>query len=315
MTGHIELLQPQSLRTRQHVGAVACTVVALCTLGLFASAGWNLWSTLRASQKLLNESVHIHDLAKEITHLGEVLTLSAHLAAATSDLRWEQRCRAIEPKLDDAIKEAIELALSSFEGESAAQTGAANNKLVEMENRAFDLLRQGQREAARGVLFSETYEEQKRIYAAGMQAVHASMDDRVETQIDSGQRHLSVAGWGGAAALVIMASAWFGILLVVTRHNGHDALALIQSETFDVVITDVMMPAMGGEELIRRLGKLAPGLLCIVLTGNAKMDEVRRIAKAPNVAGILVKPWDKNRLMDTLKSAMARQEAEPVRAL
>jgi len=100
----------------------------------------------------------------------------------------------------------------------------------------------------------------------------------------------------------------------VTTNSGHDVLALIQRETFDVVMTDVMMPAMGGEELIQRLGKLAPGLPCIVLTGNAKMDDVRRITKAPNVTRILVKPWDKNRLLDALKSAMARREAEPVRA-
>ena len=100
----------------------------------------------------------------------------------------------------------------------------------------------------------------------------------------------------------------------LTTNSGHDALALIQRETFDVVITDVMMPAMGGEELLQRLGKLVPELPCIVLTGNAKIDEVRRIAKAPNVAGILVKPWDRNRLMDTLKSAMARREVEPARA-
>ncbi|MEE9296941.1 MAG: HD domain-containing phosphohydrolase, partial [Phycisphaerae bacterium] len=100
----------------------------------------------------------------------------------------------------------------------------------------------------------------------------------------------------------------------LTTNSGHDALALIQRDTFDVVITDVMMPAMGGEELLQRLGKLAPKLPCIVLTGNAKMDEVRRIAKGPNVAAILVKPWDKRRLMDTLKSAMARREAEPVKA-
>ncbi len=100
----------------------------------------------------------------------------------------------------------------------------------------------------------------------------------------------------------------------LTANNGHEALALIQRDTFDVVISDVMMPAMGGEELLQRLGKLAPKLPCIVLTGNAKMDEVRRIAKAPNVAGILVKPWDKNKLLDTLKSTMARRAAEPVRA-
>lgn len=75
-----------------------------------------------------------------------------------------------------------------------------------------------------------------------------------------------------------------------------------------------MMPEMGGEELIQRLGKLAPGLPCIALTGNAETDEVRRIAKAPNLAGILVKPWNKSKMMDTIRVALDQRAVTPTKA-
>lgn len=100
----------------------------------------------------------------------------------------------------------------------------------------------------------------------------------------------------------------------VSATSGHDALALISREKFDVVITDVMMPEMGGEELIQHLGKIAPGLPCIALTGNAETDEVRRIAKAPNLAGILVKPWNKKKMIDTIRLAVDQHTVTPAKA-
>lgn len=105
-----------------------------------------------------------------------------------------------------------------------------------------------------------------------------------------------------------------GGLDAVAVNSGPEAIALVRSEKFDVAIVDVLMPVMDGEELIRRLADCAPELPCIVLTGTAKMDAVRRMAVAPNVAGILVKPWDRKRLMETLKSAMERRTPEPANA-
>jgi hypothetical protein len=48
-----------------------------------------------------------------------------------------------------------------------ARTDSANAALVEMENRAFDLVRRNRRDEARATLFSGEYDRQKRIYAAG----------------------------------------------------------------------------------------------------------------------------------------------------
>ncbi len=94
----------------------------------------------------------------------------------------------------------------------------------------------------------------------------------------------------------------------VATDRADDALSRVQRERFDVAITDVVMPCMDGEELIQCLGELAPQLPCIVLTGSAEMAAVRRLAQARNVAGILVKPWDRVKLMAVLKSALERRE-------
>jgi hypothetical protein len=51
----------------------------------------------------------------------------------------------------------------------------ANIKLVDMENKSFDFVREGNEGAALDVLYSDAYEEQKRIYSDGMKQVTESM--------------------------------------------------------------------------------------------------------------------------------------------
>lgn len=77
------------------------------------------------------------------------------MAAETCDFKWEERYLKFEPQLDAAIKEAKRLAPETLIFESAAQTDAANTKLVAMEKHAFELVRQGQKEEALAILLSE----------------------------------------------------------------------------------------------------------------------------------------------------------------
>ncbi len=114
--------------------------------------------------------------------------------------------------------------------------------------------------------------------------------DDVEMLCNALRRELRSAGFDSAATT-----------------NGYEALKLARAEHFDLVISDVQMPAMPGKELIRRLGEAIPDLPCIVLTGNAKIDELRELMKAPNVVGALVKPWDKERLITTITAGIEKR--------
>ncbi len=130
--------------------------------------GWSSYHSYHADRLVSERNARIAQLQGRIVHLDEVLTMSARMAAQTGDLSWEERYRRFEPKLDEAIKEAEALAPEAYSGEGAAQTNAANIALVAMEDRAFDLVRQGRMGEAQAVLLSDEYEEQKRIYAQGM---------------------------------------------------------------------------------------------------------------------------------------------------
>lgn len=96
----------------------------------------------------------------------------------------------------------------------------------------------------------------------------------------------------------------------VATDSGWNALKLVEQGGFDAVLVDLAMPAMSGDELIRRLQQCASSVPCFVLTGNATKEIVVSLSKEPNFAGILTKPWDRDRLIAVIKDAIARSRPE-----
>jgi PAS domain S-box-containing protein len=61
--------------------------------------------------------------------------------------------------------------------------------------------------------------------------------------------------------------------LVNTAANGREALAAIQAHPYDLVLTDMIMPEMGGMELVQYLRLHHPETLVIVFTGFASYQD------------------------------------------
>lgn len=59
---------------------------------------------------------------------------------------------------------------------------------------------------------------------------------------------------------------------VKTASNGFEALEMIQTEPFDLLITDLVMPNMTGTELIEKARQLLPDLVAIVITAHATLE-------------------------------------------
>jgi two-component system cell cycle sensor histidine kinase/response regulator CckA len=75
--------------------------------------------------------------------------------------------------------------------------------------------------------------------------------------------------------------------------NGHEALALVRASRGQVqlVLTDVVMPELGGAEFARRLAELQPGLPILFMSGFTDDEVVRRGLLEPG-APFLQKPFD-----------------------
>lgn len=201
------------------------TVSLLVTAVVLVGLGWQIYRSSRATQATIQEQVKLTELIGEIVHLDEVLTMSAHMAAATSEARWESRYRSFEPQLTAVIEEAKRLAPDKLVKDTASQTDAANLKLVEMETRAFELVEQGRSEEANALLFSQDYQDQKIKYAEGMDRLTASLAHRVQAAM---RRHRHAAWWSimvVLATLLGLLGSW--IVILKTEQRRH-AMILVQ---------------------------------------------------------------------------------------
>ena len=76
---------------------------------------------------------------------------------------------------------------------------------------------------------------------------------------------------------------------VTAVDRGTAAIPLLESERFDLLLTDIVMPEMDGIELARRAGEMVPGLRVMFITGFAAVT-LKAGREMPN-ARVLSKPF------------------------
>ncbi len=168
---------------------IAVISILCLTLVTFLGLGWQAWRSNKNVKTFQEQDFRIQELIGTIIHLDEVLTMSARMGTKTGDFKWEERYLKFEPQLGAAISEAKRLVPAAFILKAAIQTDTANTKLVAMEKRAFELVRQGQKEEASAIMLSEEYQGQKQIYAQGMKQVKASMQVHLTDSLNEYKRH------------------------------------------------------------------------------------------------------------------------------
>ena len=198
---------------------VATVVVAIIlTLSLFLPLGWSAWNAYQTFNRVIVNDFRLQYLVGSIIHLDEVLTMSARMNAATGNTHWEDRYNEFEPELDAAIAEAIAIAPEAYEGEGAEQTDLANQKLVAMEQQSFELVRSGQQAAAADLLFSNEYEQQKAIYAQGIQRSLNATQTRIRQNLNNFAQQLILASAIAALSLLMLLPIWWVVLQVLQRY-------------------------------------------------------------------------------------------------
>jgi two-component system cell cycle sensor histidine kinase/response regulator CckA len=91
---------------------------------------------------------------------------------------------------------------------------------------------------------------------------------------------------------------------VLLAANGEEALALAEAHTFDVLVTDVVMPHLGGRELALRLASSHSATPILFMSGYASEGE-QLIAAASGRGAILNKPFTANQLVRAIEALLA----------
>jgi DNA-binding NtrC family response regulator len=95
-------------------------------------------------------------------------------------------------------------------------------------------------------------------------------------------------------------------LCISTAANGVEALEKVQGQSFDLIITDVRMPRMGGLALLQELKRTSPSIPVIMMTGYGRIEDAVEAMKA-GAFDYLLKPFS----LEDLKTVVTRAITPP----
>lgn len=96
---------------------------------------------------------------------------------------------------------------------------------------------------------------------------------------------------------------------VVAAASGEEALALLQKETFDLMLLDLIMPGLGGLQVMEKTRKIAPGTIIIMLTAHGTLSSAIQ-AMRHGAHDYLLKPASAPKIMASVEEGLRlRQEA------
>lgn len=93
---------------------------------------------------------------------------------------------------------------------------------------------------------------------------------------------------------------------VTTVQDPRLVMDVLQHESFDVVILDVKMPGVTGDELFREVSKERPELPVILLTGHGTFKQAFQMSRE-GVFDYLTKPCDVEKVAEVARAAVARR--------
>lgn len=96
---------------------------------------------------------------------------------------------------------------------------------------------------------------------------------------------------------------------IETAESGQEALEIhdeLQEEgqTISVIISDFIMPAMRGDQLLVHMHEKSPKTIKILLTGQSDLDGIRRSINEADLYRFLEKPFDNTDFILTVKAAL-----------
>lgn len=94
---------------------------------------------------------------------------------------------------------------------------------------------------------------------------------------------------------------------VQTAVDGAAAVSAIEKEDFDVVICDLKMPDLRGEEVIKKVKTLRPKSRIIVITGSVS-NISNPIVPGAEVDGFLIKPFGISEIRDLVEKILKAEE-------
>ena len=99
-------------------------------------------------------------------------------------------------------------------------------------------------------------------------------------------------------------------LVLETAVSGEEGLEKARAMDFDVVVTDLKMPGLGGIDVLKTLRQERPETVVIVFTGYANVETAREALKN-GAFDYIPKPFTPEEIKDVVRNALLAREKKP----
>jgi DNA-binding NtrC family response regulator len=90
---------------------------------------------------------------------------------------------------------------------------------------------------------------------------------------------------------------------ITLARDGDEAIERLKERTFDLIITDLRMPKVPGQEVVRAARQLRPSAKVIVISGYSSLHTVSQ-SVSHGACAFLSKPFSIKELMQTVATAL-----------
>jgi len=205
------------------------TCLLLLSFALLFSLGWY---THKFNQEFEAEGLQVIRLERithEIVYLDEVLTMSAKMMASTGDEYWVKRYEKYEKKLNESIRQTIQLN-SKFDAKYITAVKTANKKLVEMELQALSYAKNMELEKAMALINDPEYTHNKEIYQKGIKSFQAEALNDLNERVGTPRKQETTVTLVVAGILIIIWVLAFVFLRRTIKIRKNFEEALVESE-------------------------------------------------------------------------------------
>jgi len=99
---------------------------------------------------------------------------------------------------------------------------------------------------------------------------------------------------------------------VVTAYSGEECLRLLEKEKVDLVLLDIMMPGMSGWDVFNRINKKSTDVKVAFMSVLEISDRRKQVLLEEGLADYIMKPFDKDTLLDRVDKILQEKEEEKV---
>jgi two-component system KDP operon response regulator KdpE len=94
---------------------------------------------------------------------------------------------------------------------------------------------------------------------------------------------------------------------VITAASGEEALALLQKGSYDLMLLDLIMPGLGGLQVMEKARKIAPGTIIIMLTAHGTLSSAIQ-AMRHGAHDYVLKPASAPKIMASVEEGLRRRQ-------